>query len=127
MLNDKNPVGVSLRRISLLISILLCCSDLFISKTRANIVDLNGFRLSPLVLVKKSDFTYSGGSQDEDYAAVRFDLAMQLKNQIAAEEKNFYALMIITADQDGSDDLISLLTNGKTEASEPSDAKVERK
>ena len=61
------------RRILLLISILFGC---LVNLTRANIVDLSGFRLSPLVLVKKSDFTYSSGSQDEDYAAVRFDLAM---------------------------------------------------
>ena len=64
----------------------------------ANIVDLNGFRLSPLVLVKKSDFTYSSGSQDEDYAAVRFDLAMQLMNPDSADQSLHYALMIITAD-----------------------------
>ena len=48
-----------LRRILLLISILLGC---LVNLTRANIVDLSGFRLSPLVLVKKSDFTYSSGS-----------------------------------------------------------------
>lgn len=29
----------------------------------ANIVDLNGFRMSPFVLVKKQDFTYSSGSK----------------------------------------------------------------
>ena len=63
----------SLKRILLLISILL---GYLVNLSRANIVDLSGFRLSPLVLVKKSDFTYSSGSQDEDYAAVRFDLAM---------------------------------------------------
>ena len=63
----------SLKRILLLLSILL---GYLLNLSRANIVDLSGFRLSPLVLVKKSDFTYSSGSQDEDYAAVRFDLAM---------------------------------------------------
>ena len=61
-------------------------------------MDLNGFRLSPLVLVKKSDFTYSSGSQDEDYAAVRFDLAMQVLNPDTGQDQTHYALMIITAD-----------------------------
>ena len=70
-MEKRNSAGQ--RRILLLISILLGC---LVNLTRANIVDLSGFRLSPLVLVKKSDFTYSSGSQDEDYAAVRFDLAM---------------------------------------------------
>ena len=66
----------------------------------ANIVDLNGFRLSPLILIKKSDFTYSSGSQDEeDYAAVRFDLAMQVLNpELTGQDQTHYALMIIMAD-----------------------------
>ena len=43
---------------------------------QSNIVELNNFRLAPFVLIKKQDFTYSSGFRDEDYAAVRFDLAM---------------------------------------------------
>ena len=70
-MEKRNTAGQ--RRILLLVSILLGC---LVDQTSANIVDLSGFRLSPLVLVKKSDFTYSSGSKDEDYAAVRFDLAM---------------------------------------------------
>ncbi len=42
----------------------------------ANIVDLNSFRMSPFVLVKKQDFTYSSGSKQEDYSAIKFDLAL---------------------------------------------------
>ena len=70
-MEKRNTAGLG--RILFLISILL---GYLLNLSRANIVDLSGFRLSPLVLVKKSDFTYSSGSQDEDYAAVRFDLAM---------------------------------------------------
>lgn len=43
---------------------------------RANIVELNGFRLSPFVLVKKQDFTYSSGVEAENYSAIKFDLTM---------------------------------------------------
>ena len=46
------------------------------SLVQSNIVELNNFRLAPFVLIKKQDFTYSSGFRDEDYAAVRFDLAM---------------------------------------------------
>ena len=49
-----------------------------VNLVQANIVDLGGeFRLAPFILVKKQDFTYSSGNQDEDFAAARFDLAMQ--------------------------------------------------
>ena len=50
---------------------------IFSTLVQSNIVELNNFRLAPFVLIKKQDFTYSSGFRDEDYAAVRFDLAMQ--------------------------------------------------
>ena len=50
---------------------------LLISLVNANIVDLNDFRLSPFVLVKKQDFTYDSGVRDEEFAAAKFDLALK--------------------------------------------------
>ena len=61
----------------------------------ANIVELNNFRLASFILTKKQDFTYSSGAQDEDYSAVRFDLAISPQNTKANLS---YAMMIITAD-----------------------------
>ena len=82
---------------------------LLISLVNANIVDLNDFRLSPFVLVKKQDFTYDSGVRDEEFAAAKFDLALKPQN---TNQDLDYALMIIMADQDGSDTLINLLRNG---------------
>jgi len=42
----------------------------------ANIVELNGFRLSPFILVNKQDFTYGSGVQVENDSAIKFDLAL---------------------------------------------------
>ena len=89
----------------------------------ANIVELNGFRLSPFVLVKKHDFTYSSGTQNEDFSAVKFDLRIRPVNTEAQQQ---YALMMITADQDASVELVSRLTNGTQQAS-PADTGVKRK
>ena len=75
----------------------------------ANIVDLSGFRLSPFVLVKKQDFTFGSGTQIEDFSAAKFDLALKPLNTVAQLQ---YALMMITADADASNELVERLTNG---------------
>ena len=75
---------------------------------RANILELNDFRMSPLMLVKKQDFTYSGGFVDDEIAEVRFDLSMQPMNTEAGTE---YAFLAMTTDQDQSKHLVKLLTN----------------
>ena len=53
---------------------------LMISTVCANIVELNGFRLSPFLLVKKQDFTYGSGAKEQDYSAIKFDLALTTMN-----------------------------------------------
>ena len=79
--------------------------------------------MSPFVLVKKQDFIYSSGSKEEDYSAIKFDLSLTPQNTIPTQA---YALMVITADSDGSDELVALLTNGTQQAS-PTDTGVKRK
>ena len=85
---------------------------LLLTFVHANIVDFSDFRLAPLVLVKKHDFTYSGGLVDEENAAVRFDLSLHPMNTKAEDS---YGLMIITANQESSEKMIGLLKNGTTQ------------
>ena len=63
------------------------------------------------MLVKKQDFTFSGGMEEDEEAEVKFDLTLQpQKTQTSSD----YALLIMTADQDQSKHLVKLLTNGKS-------------
>ena len=65
------------------------------------------------MLVKKQDFTFSGGLEDDEEAEIKFDLTLQpQKTQTSAD----YALLIMTADVDQSKHLVKLLTNGKSKA-----------
>ena len=84
------------------------------SLARANILELSDFRLSPFVLAKKQDFTYSSGFATDENSAIRFDLALHPMN---TEPSQLYALMIITADLDASAQLVQRLTNGTAQAS----------
>jgi len=101
---------------------LIICLTLLFTAVSANIVELNGFRLLPFVMVKKQDFTYSSGASDEDFSAIKFELQLQPVNTNATQD---YALMIITADVDMSNKLVNLLTNGTQQAS-PSDTGVKQ-
>jgi len=89
----------------------------------ANIVDMNNFRMNPFVLVHKQDFTYSSGSKEEDYSAIKFDLSLTPQHTDSSFD---YALMIITADTDASNELVGLISNGTQQAG-PSDTGVKRK
>ena len=90
---------------------------------QANIVELNGFRLAPLILAKKQDFTYSTETtSDEDVQAIRFDLALSPQHTMP---NTTYGFMILTADQDTSSNLVDLLTNGTTGVS-PADTHIKR-
>ena len=106
-----------------MMNMMLAALAVMLGLASANIVELNGFRLSPFVLVKKHDFTYSSGTQNEDFSAVKFDLRIRPVNTEAQQQ---YALMMITADQDASVELVSRLTNGTQQAS-PADTGVKRK
>ena len=53
------------------------------SSVFANIVEMSNVRMAPLILAKKQDFTYSSGSNEEDFSAIRFDLALMPFNTIS--------------------------------------------
>ena len=76
-------------RITLMLAVLLA------SLAQANIVELNGFRLMPLVLAKKQDFTYGTDiTSDDDIQALRFDLELSPQNTLIDQS---YGLMMIAA------------------------------
>ena len=73
---------------------LLSVVALLLITVEANIVELNGFRLAPYLLVKKQDFTYGSGDMEQDYSAIKFDLSLTPMNTKPQQD---YALMILTA------------------------------
>lgn len=80
---------------------------------RANIVELPDFRLMPLILAKKQDFTYGTDiTTEDDLQALKFDLNLSPQNTVRDQS---YGLMLIAADQVNSNRLYSILSNGTKE------------
>ena len=81
----------------------------------ANIVELGNFNLPTMTLINKYDFSYgdADGDDDLDSAAIRFDLAF-VPQSISPNET--YAFVIIAADSEMSDELVSRLRNGTQQA-----------
>ena len=78
----------------------------------ANIVDMGNFNLPTMTLINKYDFSYgdADGDDDLDAAAMRFDLSFAPQK---TNPNQTYALIIIAADADMSNELVSRLRNGR--------------
>ena len=96
-------------------TILLSIFSVSLKSARANIVDMGSFNLPIMTLINKYDFSYgdADGEDDLDEAAIRFDLAFvpQMTNP-----NETYAFIIIAADADMSNELVSRLRNGTQQA-----------
>ena len=76
-------------------SLLVASLAILMALVKANILELSEFRLAPLMLVKKQDFTFSGGTEEDEMAAISFNLSLYPQKTQPGQE---YALLVVTAD-----------------------------
>ena len=98
-----------------LTALLLSILSVSLETARANIVDMGSFNLPTMTLINKYDFSFgdADGDEDLDEAAIRFDLKFVPVNTSPNET---YALIIIAADAESSNSLVSRLRNGTQQA-----------
>ena len=95
----------------LTLSTLMLLSAIMTGPVKANIVDIDAYRLPEMVLIKKQDFPYD--DVENEGAVMKVNLTAVPQRTLSNQT---YSLTIIAADSDTSAQVISILNNGTTRA-----------